>query len=62
MPSFFFQSKELTAHHHRGLQATLAVPSKDLTVLMEEAEASLTGLFPIRQASILNSSAYHPHR
>ena len=39
----YFQSRELTACHHRGLQAALAVPSQDLSVLMEEAEASLTG-------------------
>ena len=40
---FAFQSKELTARHHRGLQAALAVPTQDLSDLMEEAEASLTG-------------------
>ena len=41
----FFQSKELKTRHHRGLQATLAMPLQDLSVLMEEAEAALTGGF-----------------
>ena len=40
---FAFQSKELMARHHRGLQAALAVPTQDLLELREEAEASLTG-------------------
>ena len=39
----FFQSKELTDRHHHGLQAVLTLPSQDLSVLMEEAEASLMG-------------------
>ena len=53
-----FQSKEITARHHHGLAAALAVPSQDLSILMEEAEASLTGdsfsdCFLIQQFSLV---------
>ena len=56
-----FQSKELTARHHCGLQAALTVPSQDLLVLMEEAEASLTGLSLSRLVLFPNSHASGPN-
>ena len=31
------------ARHHHGLQAALAIPTQDLSELIEEAEGSLTG-------------------